>query len=96
MTSNVFKTATRTTDPLEVTVVRPKASETGAGSLVFLLFGIPLFALLLWATFLGALNDLFNVEFSYWQCLLLMLGWKALNIRNALNLWTLKHPPDRK
>ncbi len=94
MTSNIFSVPT--SEPLEVTVVRPKASETGTSSLLFLLFGIPLFALLLWATFLGALNDLFNVEFSYWQCLLLMLGWKALNIRNAVNLLTRKHPADRK
>ncbi|MDR6794353.1 hypothetical protein J2X12_002910 [Pseudarthrobacter oxydans] len=93
MTSNIFTT---NASPLEVILVRPKASETGPTSAAFLFIGFPLFALLLWAAFLGVGNDLFNVELSYWQCLLLMLGWKALNITNALNLWTRKNPADKK
>lgn len=92
MTSNIFAT---TTSPLEVIVVRPSDKETRASTLAMFFFGIPLFALLLWATFLGVLNDVLNVELSYWQCLLLMLGYRALKAGNGPHLATRKNPADK-
>ncbi|MBT2587965.1 hypothetical protein [Arthrobacter sp. ISL-95] len=77
-----------------VSIVRPSRKETAPGTLVAFFVALPLFALLLWAAFLGVANDLFNVELTYWQCLLLILGWKALNFGNPTNLFTSKHPDD--
>lgn len=88
--------ATIFTKPItRVEIIRPARKDTMQGTLAAFFFGVPLFALLLWAAFLGVANDIFNVELTYWQCLLLILGWKALNFGNSVNLFTSKHPDDK-
>ena len=92
MTNNSYPPAPT---PQPVTIVRPSAKETRASTLAMFFIGLPFFALTLWAAFLGVGNDLFNVDLSYWQCLLLMLGYRALRAGNAINLFTSKNPADK-
>lgn len=86
---------TLTTSPLEVTVVRPKTSETMPTSLVNLFIMTPIAGLIVWAAFLGVGNQLFHSDINYWQSLLLVVGFRFLRGGTDWTAWTRKNPADK-
>lgn len=94
MTSNIFSTPT--TEPLEVSIVRPKRSETLPLTMANLFIMTPIIALIVWATFLGVGNELLHSDVDYWQALLLTVGIRYLRGGTPHVLWTRKNPEDGK
>jgi hypothetical protein len=92
MTTNVYLPAPA---PQLVTIVRPPAKETTPQGVANLFIGVPLAGLIVWAAFLGVGNELLHSDISYWQSLLLVIGFRTLKGGAFYRQWTRKNPADK-